>query len=100
MHTVYETCSGLMFNEKSGESKKSELILIQAADLLALKSEFLTFDTLYCQTQILDYIVKDGGDCILPVKGNQPKLYEAVQAQFTDYIENKPDAEYFILDVR
>lgn len=58
----------------------------------------LTFDALHCQTQTLDYIVKEGGSCILQVKGNQPKLYEAVQTQFTDYIENNPDAECYTQD--
>ncbi|MCL1103651.1 ISAs1 family transposase, partial [Shewanella saliphila] len=52
----------------------------------------------HCQTQTLDYIVKEGGHCILQVKGNQPKLYEAVQAQFADYITNTPDAECFTQD--
>jgi predicted transposase YbfD/YdcC len=94
MVTAYDTESGLVFNAKSGASKKSELKLVQELlTCLDLKSELLTFDALHCQTQTLDYIVKEGGDCILQVKGNQPKLYEAVQEQFADYIEKYPDAE-------
>jgi predicted transposase YbfD/YdcC len=88
-----------VFNAKSGASKKSELKLVQELlTCLDLKSELLTFDALHCQTQTLDYIVKEGGDCILQVKGNQPKLYESVQAQFADYIEKYPDAECYTQD--
>ena len=99
MVTAYDTGSGLVFSAKSGASKKSELKLVQELlTCLDLKSELLTFDALHCQTQTLDYIVKEGGHCILQVKGNQPKLYEAVQAQFADYITNTPDAECFTQD--
>ena len=42
--------------------------------------------------------MKEGGDCILQVKSNQPKLYEAVQAQFADYIGKYPDAECYTQD--
>lgn len=97
--TAYDTGSGLVFNAKSGVSKKSELKLVQELlTCLDLKSELLTFDALHCQTKTLDYIVKEGGDCILQVKGNQPTLHEAVQAQFADYIEKNPDAECFTQD--
>ncbi len=72
--------------------------ILQHLTSLDLKSELLTFDALHCQTQTLDYIVKEGGDCILQVKGNQPKLCAAVQTQFTDYIENNPDAECYTQD--
>jgi predicted transposase YbfD/YdcC len=43
-------------------------------------------------------MVKESGDCILQVKGNQPKLYEAVQAQFADYVEKYRDAECYTQD--
>ncbi|WP_189386265.1 ISAs1 family transposase, partial [Shewanella litoralis] len=77
MVTAYDTGSGLVFSAKSGASKKSELKLVQELlTCLNLKSELLTFDALHCQAQTLDYIVKEGGHCILQVKGNQPKLYE------------------------
>jgi predicted transposase YbfD/YdcC len=95
--TAYDTGSGLVFSAKSGTGKKSELKLVQELlSCLELKGELLTFDALHCQTQTLDYIVKEGGDCILQVKGNQPQLFAAVQAQFADYIDKNADAEGYI----
>jgi hypothetical protein len=49
MVTAYDTDSGLVFSAKSGESKKSELKLVQKLlTCFELKSELLTFDELHC----------------------------------------------------
>jgi hypothetical protein len=46
MNTAYDTESGLVFNAKSGVSKKSELKLVQELlTCIDLKSELLTFMT-------------------------------------------------------
>lgn len=65
---------------------------------MELKSELLIFDSLHCQTLTHDYIVKECGDCILQVKGNQSKLYKTVKTQFAEHIEANPDAECFTHD--
>ena len=50
--------------------------------LLFLEGCIVTIDALGCQEKIVQTIVKQGGDYLLALKGNQKQLYEAVQDLF------------------
>ena len=43
------------------------------------KGCLVSIDAMGCQTEIAETILQQGGDCLLAVKGNQPKLFEAVR---------------------
>ncbi|MCC6472699.1 MAG: ISAs1 family transposase [Burkholderiales bacterium] len=64
--------------EKSNESTAIEQLLPS----LALKGAIVTIDAMGCQTEIAQTIVARGGDYLLSVKDNQPKLHEAIQEYF------------------
>ncbi|WP_439623195.1 hypothetical protein [Gemmata sp.] len=47
----------------------------------------VTIDATGCQKDIVGRIVAAGGDCVIAVKGNQPKLHTAIEAFFHDQID-------------
>lgn len=56
-------------------------------DLLARipwRDRVLTADSLFCQRTVCQAVCQAGGDYLLPVRGNQPRLQAFVQACFTD----------------
>ena len=40
-----------------------------------------------CQKDIVEQVVDGGGDCVIAVKDNQPRLAAAIQASFLDHLE-------------
>ena len=50
--------------------------------VLELKGALVTIDAAGCQKEIAKQIREQGGDYLLAVKGNQPKLHDAVSAAF------------------
>ncbi|SET56439.1 hypothetical protein SAMN02583745_02733 [Thorsellia anophelis DSM 18579] len=42
----------------------------------------MTLDALHCQTETVNEIVKGKGIALIQVKGNQRKLYEAIDQEF------------------
>ncbi len=40
-----------------------------------------------CQKDIVERVVTGGGDCVIAVKDNQPKLLAAIRAFFLDHLE-------------
>jgi Domain of unknown function (DUF4338)/DDE_Tnp_1-associated len=56
--------------------------------LPALDDKIITADPLHCQRKTARVIVEKGGDYLLQIKGNQPKLYQ--QAQTLDALVDTP----------
>ena len=54
-------------------------------ELLDLKDTVITADALYCQSEIANKIVENGGNYVLIVKCNKGDLYEDI----VDYFDNK-----------
>lgn len=50
------------------------------ASLPALDDQIVTADPLHCQRKTARVIVEKGGDYLLQIKGNQPKLFQHAQA--------------------
>jgi len=55
--------------------------------LLDLAGAIVTIDAAGCQHEIAAQIRKQGGEYLLAVKGNQPKLQSAVEKVFSDAVE-------------
>jgi DDE_Tnp_1-associated/Transposase DDE domain len=49
---------------------------------VALKGRVVTGDAIFCQRDLCQQVVDDGGDYLLAVKDNQPELKAAIQAEF------------------
>ena len=69
--------------EKSNEITAIPLLLKQ----IELNKVLITIDAMGCQKDIARDIVAGGGDFVIAVKDNQPKLLDAIQAHFWDHLE-------------
>ena len=69
--------------EKSNEITAIPLLLKQ----IELTNALITIDAMGCQKEIARDIVAGGGDFVIAVKDNQPKLREAIAAYFEEHLE-------------
>jgi predicted transposase YbfD/YdcC len=65
-------------DQKSNEITAIPLLLKQ----IELKGALVTIDAMGCQKEIARQVVEGGGDFVIALKDNQPKLREAVEAYF------------------
>jgi len=86
--SAWATEQGLILGQESVIEKSNEItaipILLQT---LHLKGVLITIDAVGCQKEIVEQIQEQGGDYLICVKGNQPKLSDAVQKVFSDAID-------------
>ena len=70
------------------EDKSNEITAIpKLLEVLDLKGALVTIDAMGCQKEIAAKIVTGGGDYILAVKENHPRLYEDIDGCFTEALE-------------
>ncbi len=69
--------------EKSNEITAIPELLCQ----IELADTLVTIDAMGCQKEILGDIVDGGGDFVIAVKDNQPKLREAIAEHFIKHVE-------------
>jgi len=70
------------------EEKSNEITAIPVLlDQIDVKGAIVTIDAMGCQKEIAEKIVTAQGNFVLAVKDNQPKLYQAIQAYFTEHPE-------------
>jgi predicted transposase YbfD/YdcC len=69
--------------EKSNEITAIPLLLTQ----IEVTNALITIDAMGCQKEIARDIVDGGGDFVISVKDNQPKLREAIETHFEKYLE-------------
>lgn len=74
--------------EKSNEITAIPLLLKQ----IELKKAVVTIDAMGCQKDIARDIVAGGGDFVIAVKDNQPKLSEAIGTLVGQYLEGELEA--------
>ncbi len=71
------------------DAKSNEITAIpQLLEQIDLKGTLITIDAMGCQKEIVKQVVVGGGDCVIAVKDNQPKLADAIQTFFLDHMEN------------
>lgn len=87
---------GIALGQVATDSKSNEITAIPVLlEQLELSGTIVTIDALGCQKDILGQIKQGGGDAVLAVKENQPKLYEAIEAYFGEQIERDfADVQY------
>jgi predicted transposase YbfD/YdcC len=77
--------NGLSLGQLATEEKSNEITIIpELIDRIDVKGAIVTIDAMGCQKQIAEKIVEGGGDYVLAVKDNQPKLHQAIQDIFSD----------------
>jgi predicted transposase YbfD/YdcC len=90
MHIVSAWASeeGLALGQVATEEKSNEITAIpELLQRLSLKKTIVTIDAMGCQKDIVEQIVEGGGDAVIAVKGNQPKLHAAIESFFQEQIE-------------
>lgn len=78
----------LTLGQVATEAKSNEITAIPLLlKLLDLKGATVTIDAMGCQKEIAKKIVDGGGDYLLALKDNHPKLADAVGEEFTKTLE-------------
>ena len=87
--SVWATEQKLTLAQVATSEKSNEITAIpQVLDLVDVKNAIVTIDAMGTQTAIAAKIVDGGGDYVLPVKGNQGGLEQAVMDFFADQMED------------
>lgn len=83
MVSAWATSARLVLGQKKVDEKSNEITAIpQLLSVLALEGAIVTIDAIGCQRAIAQQIVEQGGDYVLPVKGNQGNLHKDVMDWF------------------
>ena len=78
----------LTLGQVAVDSKSNEITAIPLLlELLDLKEATVTIDAMGCQKEIANKIVAGGGNYVLALKDNHPKLHDAVAEEFTAALE-------------
>jgi predicted transposase YbfD/YdcC len=92
MVSAWATENKLSLGQVVVHEKSNEITAIpELLDLLDVSGALVTIDAMGCQREIADRICERGGDYVLAVKQNQPKLYERVEKAINEALEG--DAE-------
>lgn len=83
--SAWASQQGVTLGQVAVDSKSNEITAIpQLLKILELHGAIVSIDAMGCQREIAAQIVTGGGDYVLQVKGNQPKLQEAIAASFEE----------------
>jgi predicted transposase YbfD/YdcC len=83
MVSAWSQANRVVLGQVKTEEKSNEITAIPVLlDLIEIKGALVTIDAAGTQTAIAAKIVEKGGDYFLAVKGNQPKLEDAVVEHF------------------
>jgi len=78
---------GIALGQVAVDGKSNEITAIpQLLEQMDLSDALVTIDAMGCQKEIAKKIVDGGGAFLLPVKDNQPKLRQAIQAFFVQHL--------------
>jgi predicted transposase YbfD/YdcC len=79
---------GIALGQVATDDKSNEITAIPELLLrLDLSNAVVTIDAMGCQKAIAKQIVAGGGDFVIAVKDNQPKLFAAITDFFADHLE-------------
>jgi len=80
---------GIALGQIATEEKSNEITAIpELIDQIDIQGAVVTIDAMGCQKEIAKKIKGGGGDYVLAVKDNQPKLYQAIQKCFIEAMED------------
>jgi predicted transposase YbfD/YdcC len=79
---------GIALGQVATEEKSNEITAIpQLLKQIELTNTLITIDAMGCQKEIARDIVAGGGDFVITVKDNQPKLQKAIATHFAKHLE-------------
>jgi predicted transposase YbfD/YdcC len=78
--SAWAVANHLSLGQQAVDQKSNEITAIpKLLEILDLHGALVTIDAMGCQKEIAEQIVEQGGDYVLAVKENQPKLYEEIE---------------------
>jgi predicted transposase YbfD/YdcC len=93
--SAWATKQGMTLGQVAVDSKSNEITAIpKLLEMLELSGAIISIDAMGCQKDIAEKIVAGGGDYVLMVKNNQPKLHEAIDDFFFQCHENDSFSEH------
>ncbi len=79
---------GIALGQVATEAKSNEITAIpELLKQIELTDSLITIDAMGCQKEIARDIVDGGGDFVISLKDNQPKLREAIETYFDKHLE-------------
>ena len=79
---------GIAPGQVATDAKSNEITAIpQVLGQIDLSGTLITIDAMGCQKGVVKQVVKGGGDRVIAVKDNQPKLLAAIQTYFFNRLE-------------
>jgi predicted transposase YbfD/YdcC len=79
---------GIALGQVATEEKSNEITAIpELLKQIELTDSLITIDAMGCQKEIARDIVDGGGDFVISLKDNQPKLRESIEAYFEKHLE-------------
>jgi predicted transposase YbfD/YdcC len=79
---------GIALGQVATDAKSNEITAIpQLLGQIDLAGTLITIDAMGCQREIVEQVVAGGGDCVIAVKDNQPKLVAAIREHFLGDLE-------------
>ena len=86
--SAWATEEGIALGQVATDAKSNEITAIpQLLEQIDLAGTLITIDAMGCQKEIVERIVTGGGDCVIAVKDNQPKLLAAIRSHLLDHLE-------------
>ncbi len=86
--SVWASEEGIALGQVATDATSNEITAIaQLLGQIELAGTLITIDAMGCQKAIVERVVTGGGDCVIAVKDNQPKLLAEIQAFFLDHLE-------------
>ena len=77
--SAWATEEGVALGQVATDAKSNQITAIpQLLEQIDLKGTLITIDAVGCQEEIVKPIVTGGGDCVIAVKDDQPKLLAAM----------------------
>lgn len=88
--SAWASANHLFLGQVAGAPGSNELEAVpRLLELLCLEGATVTLDALSCQKEIVKQIVDQGGDYVISVKNNQPKLEAAVHKAIDEALLNE-----------
>lgn len=89
MVSAWATANHVSLGQVVTDEKSNEITAIpRLLEMLEIQGCLVTIDAMGCQREIAAQIVAQGGDYVLAVKDNQPKLHEEIQEFFNEQLED------------
>ena len=83
MVSAWANSNDLVLGQLKVKEKSNEITAIpELLDAILIKDCIITIDAMGCQIRIAEKVIKEGGDYILAVKGNQKTLQQNIEDSF------------------